>query len=152
VGCKSTLSADHSSVTDCAASCWFGGFSISWGGNSTSTVAPDANVFPGGTMASNNIMHGFQMPLRGRGGSSRGPTVYCANHLHHADLSTNTLNMLHHPNTPQGHADYALQITAWKTANPTKYSGGDEVAPYPLTPGTEAISKGKRFDCGHHHS
>jgi hypothetical protein len=60
--------------------------------------------------------------------------------------------MLHHPNTPQGLAAYALQITAWKTTNPTKYSRGDEFSPYPLTCGTEAVSKGECFECGHHHS
>jgi hypothetical protein len=129
----------------------FGGFNIGWGGNPASTVVLGTNPFQGGTMANNNIMRAFQTPLRGRGFSQGGPTVYRANHLRHADLSANTLNMLHHPDTPQGHADYALQITAWKTANPTKYSGGDEFAPYPLTPGTEAVGKGECFECGHCH-
>ncbi|KIM72081.1 hypothetical protein PILCRDRAFT_16460 [Piloderma croceum F 1598] len=104
-------------------------------------------------MGSNNIMRAFQTPARGWGGfSHRGPPVYRANHLCHADLSANTLNMLHHPNTPQGLAAYALQVTAWKTTNPMKYSGGDEFAPYPLTPGTEAVGKGECFECGHRHS
>ena len=97
-------------------------------------------------------MRGFQTPIRGRGGFPRGGAVYRANHLRHADLSANTLNMLHHPNTAQGQAAYSLQVTAWKAANPTKYSGGDEFAPYPLTPGTEAVGKGECFECGHRHN
>jgi hypothetical protein len=129
----------------------FSGFNIGRGGNPTGAAVPDADVFQGGAMANNNIMRGFQTPSRGRGFSRGGPAVYRANHLRHADLSANTLNMLHHPNTPQGRTDYALQITAWKTANPTKYSGGDEFAPYPLTPGTEAVGKGECFECGYHH-
>ena len=77
-----------------------------------------------------------KLPPEDRGGFPRGgPHTYHAHHLCHADLSANTVNMLHHPNTPQGLAAYALQVTAWKAANPTKYNGGDEFAPYPLTPG-----------------
>jgi hypothetical protein len=129
----------------------FGGFNIGRGGNPTGTAIADANIFRGGTMANNNIMRGFQAPFRGWGFSRGGPTVYRANYLCHADLSANTLNMLHHPDTPQGHADYALQIAAWKIVNPTKYSGGDEFAPYPLTPGTEAVGKGECFECGRRH-
>ncbi|KIM79202.1 hypothetical protein PILCRDRAFT_10613 [Piloderma croceum F 1598] len=56
------------------------------------------------------------------------------------------LNMLHHPNTPQGLIAYALQVTTWKAANPTEYSGGDEFAPYPSTPSTEAVGKGATDD------
>ena len=130
----------------------FGGFNIGQGGNPASAVVLGMNPFQGGMMANNNIMRPFQTLLRGQGFSRGGPTVYHANHLRHTDLSANTLNMLHHPNTPQGHADYALQITAWKSANPTKYSGGDEFAPYPLTLGTKAVGKGKCFECGHRHS
>jgi hypothetical protein len=111
------------------------------------------NIFQGGAMDSNNIMRAFQTPTRGRGGFLRGgPPVYCANHLHHSDLSANTLNMLHHPNTPQGLAAYAFQVTAWKTANPTKYSGGDEFSLYPLPPGTDTVGKWECFECGHCHS
>jgi len=130
----------------------FGGFNISRESSPAVTV-PDANIFQGGTMGSNNIMRAFQTPSRGQGSFSHGgPPVYRANHLHHADLSANTINMLHHPNTPQGLAAYALQVTAWKTANPTKYSSGDKFAPYPLTPGTDAVGKGECFECGRRHS
>jgi hypothetical protein len=81
----------------------FSGFNISHESNPVGIAAPDVNIFQGGTMGSNNIMRAFQTPTRGRGGFSRGgPPVYRANHLRHADLSANTLNMLHHLNTPQG--------------------------------------------------
>jgi hypothetical protein len=129
----------------------FGGFNISWESSPAGTA--DANIFQGGTMGSNNIMRAFQTPARGQGSfSCGGPPIYRVNHLRHADLSANTLNMLHHPNTPQGLVAYALQVTAWKTANPTKHSGGDEFAQYPLTPGTDPVGKGECFKCGHRHS
>ncbi|KAJ6595417.1 hypothetical protein B0H10DRAFT_2442049 [Mycena sp. CBHHK59/15] len=68
-----------------------------------------------------------------------------------ADLTRNTAGMVHHASTPAGQTAYQLQVQAWAAANPTKYQGGDEYAPYPLTPGTEAVGTGECFDCGARH-
>ncbi|KAJ7827223.1 hypothetical protein B0H14DRAFT_2595374 [Mycena olivaceomarginata] len=61
-------------------------------------------------------------------------------------------------NPPRGYQRGAAQVRgggfrvqAWRTANPTKYLGGDEFAPYPLTPGTDAVGTGECFDCGVRH-
>ncbi|KAJ7885328.1 hypothetical protein B0H14DRAFT_3431939 [Mycena olivaceomarginata] len=52
---------------------------------------------------------------------------------------------------PFGQAAYQQQVQVWITTNPTKYNGGDKFAPYPLTPGTDAVGTGKCFDCGVRH-
>ena len=39
----------------------------------------------------------------------------------------------------------------WKHANPQKHRGGDEYAPYPLTPGTLLVGTGECHMCGLHH-
>lgn len=98
-------------------------------------------------MCGGNIFRGHQRgggPLRGGG--------YRANHLRMADLTRNTTGLVQHADTPAGHAAYQQQVQAWKTANPTKFNGGDEFAPYPLTPGTDAVGTGECFDCGVRHA
>ena len=52
----------------------------------------------------------------------------------------------HHPDTVQGHAAYQRQIQAYHAANGN--TKADEFHPYPLTPGTEALSSGACFNCG----
>ncbi|KAJ7768770.1 hypothetical protein B0H14DRAFT_3591452 [Mycena olivaceomarginata] len=89
--------------------------------------------FAGGTMRGGNIFRGYQRggaPARGR---------------------ANTAGLVHQGDTPQGHTAYQQQVQVWIAANPTKYNGGDEFAPYPLTPGTDPVGTGERFDCGVRH-
>ncbi|KAJ7060417.1 hypothetical protein C8F01DRAFT_1084159 [Mycena amicta] len=106
----------------------------------------DANLdpFAGGPMRGGNIFRGQQ---RGRGAG----VGFRENHLRMQDLTRNTTGVVHHADTAEGRAAYALQVRAWKTANPTKLSGGDEYAPYPLTPGTDPVGSGECFDCGSRH-
>jgi hypothetical protein len=105
----------------------------------------NTNPFIGGAMGANNIMRGYSP------GQGRGVVAFRAASLRHADLSKNTQHMVHHGDTPQGWTAYRAQVAAWKAAWPAKYRGGDEYAPYPLTPGTEAADSGACFDCGVSH-
>jgi hypothetical protein len=127
----------------------FGGFSVSRGGAPPSRGAAEANPFVGGTMHGGKIMRRFQ---RGRGSGSSGTNFFQrANHFRMADLSCNTRDMVHHPATPAGFEAYKVQVDTWKATNPTKYNGGDEYAPYPLTPGTDPVGSNECFDCGKRH-
>jgi hypothetical protein len=138
----------------------FGGFNVDRR-TSPAGAAPvntnDANVFQGGMMGAGNIMRGFQAPSRGSpnvpgsSGFGRGGIGFRNARLRHADLSANTKDMVQHPDTPQGNAAYAQQVVAWKAANPNKYKGGDEFAPYLLTPGTDPVGSDECFMCGLHH-
>jgi hypothetical protein len=56
--------------------------------------------------------------------------------------------MVHYPDTPEGQIGYQAQVLTWKTANLHKYKGGDEYAPYPLTPGTLPVGTGECHSCG----
>jgi hypothetical protein len=56
--------------------------------------------------------------------------------------------MVHYPDTSKGQVAYQVQVLAWKAANPHKYKGGDEYAPYPLTPGTLPVGVGECHTCG----
>jgi hypothetical protein len=122
-----------------------------------SVIADDANIFQGGTMGAGNIMHGFQATSRGGQnvpgslGFGRGGIGFRDARLRHTDLSANTKDMVQHPDTPQGNAAYAQQVVAWKAANPNKYKGGDEFAPYPLMPGTDPVGTDECFNCGLRH-
>jgi hypothetical protein len=122
-----------------------------------SVITNDVNIFQGGTMGAGNVMCGFQAPSRGSpnvpgsSGFGRGGTGFRDARLRHADLSTNTKDMVQHLDTPQGKAAYAQQVAAWKAANPNKYKGGDEFAPYPLTPRTDPVGSDECFTCGLHH-
>ena len=60
----------------------FGGFNINRGSTPASATAPDANVFQGGRMGNNNIMRGFQTPIRGRGGFPHGGAVVIVSLAH----------------------------------------------------------------------
>jgi hypothetical protein len=124
----------------------FASFGVARGAPALTTPAApsrsNANPFLGGTMGANNIMRGYTP------GQACGAVVFRAASLRHADLSKNTLHMVHHGDNPQGWTAYRAQVAAWKAAWPTKYRGGDEFAPYPLTPGTEAADSGACFDCG----
>lgn len=135
----------------------FGNFNMN---RSHAPVAPplsEAQFFQSGTMGANNIMNRFQ-PARSTIPAPASPPMpaqrapaYRANHLRHADLSANTKNMVHYPDTPEGQIAYQAQLLAWKTANPQKYKGGDEYAPYPLTPGTLSVGVGECHSCGMRH-
>lgn len=127
----------------------FGGFTLSRGSapRAPAPASADADPFGGGPVRGANLARGYQRgaaPVRGGG--------FRANHLRMADLTKNTAGMVHHADVPAGHGAYRLQVQAWKTANPTKYLGGDEFAPYPLTPGTDAVGTGECFDCGVRHA
>jgi hypothetical protein len=108
-------------------------------------------------MGAGNIMHGSQATSRGGQnvpgslGFGRGGIGFRDARLRHTDLSANTKDMVQHPDTPQGNAAYAQQVVFWKAANPSKYKGGDEFAPYPLTPGTDPIGTDECFTCGLRH-
>ncbi|KAF8207843.1 hypothetical protein K438DRAFT_1962109 [Mycena galopus ATCC 62051] len=125
----------------------FGGFALTRGGAPRAPGHPNAqgDPFGGGPVRG-------AVPARGtRGGAAARGGVFRANHLRMADLTRNTAGMVHHASTPAGQTAYQLQVQAWAAANPTKYQGGDEYAPYPLTPGTEAVGTGECFDCGARH-
>lgn len=126
-----------------------GGFAVSRGGAPRAQVPANTNAdpFAGGVMRGSNIFRGHQ---RG-GGAARGGSVYRANHLRMVDLTRNTRGMVQQINNPAGIIAYQQQVQAWKVANPTKFNGGDEFAPYPLTPGTDAVGTGECFDCGVRH-
>jgi hypothetical protein len=137
----------------------FGGFNINRSRPPTAPPLSEAQFFQSGTMGANNIMSGFQ-PARGTAPVSAPPLapapiqrapLFRANHLRHADLSANTKDMVHYPNTPEGQIAYEAQVLAWKAANPHKYKGGDEYAPYPLTPGTLSVGTGECHNCGLRH-
>jgi hypothetical protein len=58
-------------------------------------------------------------------------------------------SLLHHPDTPAGHAAYAAQIMQWNM----KWGEYTRVTPetgYPLKPGTAAIASSECFNCGTH--
>ena len=136
----------------------FGGFNLDHRASPAATAPTNsANIFQGGTMGAGNIMRRFQAPFRGSlntpGSFSfgRGGMGFHDAKLRHADLSANTKDMVQHPDTPQEKVAYMQQVAAWKAANPNKYKGGDEYAPYLLTPGTVAIGSDKCFTCGLHH-
>ena len=135
----------------------FGGFNINRPRPPTVPPLSEAQFFQSGTMSANNIMSGFQ-PTRGTTpvpNPSSAPTqrtpIFRANHLRHADLSANTKDMVHYPDTPEGQIAYQAQVLAWKTANSHKQKGGDEYAPYPLTPGTLPVGVGECHTCGLRH-
>ncbi|KAJ7442777.1 hypothetical protein FB451DRAFT_1296880 [Mycena latifolia] len=128
----------------------FGSFAVSRGA-APQVQAPTnatADPFTGSVTRGGNLFRGHQ---RG-GGPARGGAVYRANHLRMTDLTRNTTEMVQHVDTAAGRAAYQQQVQAWKVANPTKYRGGDEYAPYPLTPGTDAVGTGECFDCGVRHA
>jgi hypothetical protein len=135
----------------------FGGFNINRPRSPTAPPLSEAQFFQSGTMSANNIMSGFQ-PTRGAtqvptphsAPTQRAPT-FRANHLHHAELSANTKNMVHYPDTPEGQIAYQAQVLVWKTTNSHKYKGGDKYAPYPLTPGTPSVGVGECHTCGLRH-
>ncbi|KIK35640.1 hypothetical protein CY34DRAFT_27589, partial [Suillus luteus UH-Slu-Lm8-n1] len=66
------------------------------------------------------------------------------------DLMRARINeLLHHPDTTDGHAAYETQIRQWET----QWGRGarcTEQSPYPLTPGTAQICSGECFRCGAH--
>ena len=133
----------------------FGGFNIDRPRPPAAPPMSKAQFFQSGTMSANNIMSGFQ-PVRGATPApaptpTQCTTMFRANHLRHADLSTNTKDMVHYPDTPEGQTAHQAQVLAWKTANPHKYKGGDEYAPYPLTPGTLSVGVGECHTCGLRH-
>ncbi|KAJ7239065.1 hypothetical protein C8J57DRAFT_1372985 [Mycena rebaudengoi] len=125
----------------------FGGFAVTRGGAPRTQAPANSDPFAGGVMRGGNIFRGHQ-----RGGGPPRGGGYRANHLRMADLTRNTTGLVQHADTPAGHAAYQQQVQAWKTANPTKFNGGDEFAPYPLTPGTDAVGTGECFDCGVRHA
>ncbi|KAJ6570437.1 hypothetical protein DFH09DRAFT_1313045 [Mycena vulgaris] len=129
----------------------FGGFALTRGGAPRAPGLPNAqgDPFGGGPVRGAVPARGTRGGAAARGGGQGG--VFRANHLRMADLTRNTAGMVHHASTPAGQAAYQLQVQAWAAANPTKYQGGDEYAPYPLTPGTEAVGTGECFDCGARH-
>ncbi|KAJ7619673.1 hypothetical protein FB45DRAFT_840119, partial [Roridomyces roridus] len=125
----------------------FSGFNVSRGSAPRApVVSHDADPFGGGPVRGAAPARGYQ-----RGATPRSGPGFRANHLRMADLTRNTAGMIHHANTATGNAAYQLQVQAWVAANPAKYQGGDEYAPYPLTPGTEAVGSGECFDCGTRH-
>ena len=132
----------------------FGGFNIARPRPMAAPPLTETQFFQGGTMSDNNIFHATRNP---NPTSSTPPVVqrittgFRANHLRHADLSANTKDMIHHGDTPAGQAAYKEQVAAWKRANPQKQRGGDEYAPYPLTPGTLAVGTGECHTCGLRH-
>jgi len=137
----------------------FSGFNINRSRPPAAPPLSEAQFFQSGTMGANNIMSGFQ-PARGTAPVPAPPPaptpiqrapLFRANHLRHADLSANTKDMVHYPNTPEGQIAYEAQVLAWKAANPHKYKGGDEYAPYPLTPGTLSVGTGECHSCGLRH-
>ena len=65
-------------------------------------------------------------------------------------LAKSTTGMIHHANDDQGHAAYTAKVTEWRTTHPGK-QGGDEFAPFPLTPGTASVAGGECFQCSHTH-
>jgi hypothetical protein len=134
----------------------FGGFNINCPHPPVAPPLSKAQFFQNGTMSANNIMSGFQ-PMRDAAPvptpstpTQRAP-VFQANQLHHADLSANTKDMVHYPDTPEGQIAYQEQVLTWKTTNSHKYKGGDKYAPYPLTPGTLSVGVGECHTCGLHH-
>ncbi|KAF8869577.1 hypothetical protein BD779DRAFT_1681927 [Infundibulicybe gibba] len=52
----------------------------------------------------------------------------------------------HHPDTPAGRELYARQITDWENKHGT--AGPNKTKPYPLTPGTTAVTSSKCWKCG----
>ena len=135
----------------------FGGFNINRPRPPAAPLLSEAQFFQSGTMSANNIMSGFQptqgatpVPTPPSAPTQRAP-MFRANHLRHADLSTNTKDMVHYPDTPEGQIAHQAQVLTWKTANPHKYKGGDEYAPYPLTPGTLSVGVGECHTCGLRH-
>ncbi|KAJ7166977.1 hypothetical protein C8R46DRAFT_1095687 [Mycena filopes] len=124
----------------------FGSFAVGRGAPRAPAVGnANADPFAAGPMRGGNLFRGFQ-----RGGAARGGG-YRANHLRMIDLTRNTTGLIQHADTPAGRTAYQQQVQAWRAANPTKHNGGDEFAPYPLTPGTDAVGSGECFDCGVHH-
>ena len=129
----------------------FRGFNINHLRSPTAPPLSEAQFFQSGTVGANNIMSGFQP---GRGAAPAPPPapaqhvpLFRANHLRHADLSTNTKNMVHYPDTLEGQIGYQAQVLMWKTANLHKYKGGDKYAPYPLTPDMLPVGTGKCHSC-----
>jgi hypothetical protein len=124
----------------------FASFGVACGAPTPTTPAApsrlNTNLFQGSIMGANNIMHGYTP------GQADGAVTFWAASLHHAHLSKNTLHMVHHRDSPQGWTAYRAQVAAWKATWPTKYRGGEEFAPYPLTPRTKAADSGACFDCG----
>ena len=77
----------------------------------------------------------------------------CPTHMweeHSIQLAKSTTGMIHHANDDQGRAAYTTKVTEWRMARPGKY-GGNEFAPFPLTPGTASVAGVKCFRCGHTH-
>ncbi|KAJ7773607.1 hypothetical protein DFH07DRAFT_952654 [Mycena maculata] len=129
----------------------FNNFNLGRGGGPQRPSPAGVNADPfagGGPMHPNNIMRGFQGPVRG-GNPTRG-TGYRPNSQRMADLSANTAAMLHHADMPGGRTAYQAQVAAWALANPMR-RGPDEYAPYPLTPGTEPVGSGECYTCGARH-
>lgn len=132
----------------------FGSFNINRTNPPTSAPLTEAQFFQGGTMGNNNLFRPAQGPVPAASSAppaQRVITGFRANHLRHADLSANTKGMIHHSDTPEGQTLYRAQVAAWRSANPTKYRGGDEYAPYPLTPGTLPVGTGECHMCGLRH-
>jgi len=131
----------------------FGGFNINRPRPPAAPPLSEAQFFQSGTMSASNIMNRFQ-PAKSAAPAPATPQripQFRANHLRHADLSVNTKDMVHYPDTPDGQVAYQAQVLAWKTTNPHKYKGGDEYAPYPLTPGTLPVGVGECHTCGLRH-
>ena len=114
----------------------FSGFNINRSRPPAAPPLSEAQFFQSGTMGANNIMSGFQ-PARGTAPVPAPPPaptpiqrapLFRANYLHHADLSANTKDMVHYPNTPEGQIAYEAQVLAWKAANPHKYLGERAIA------------------------
>ena len=106
---------------------------------STSTATPQAalmqNLFQGSQMLLNNLF-------------APHPTHMWEEHS--IQLAKYITGMIHHTNNNQGCAEYTTKVTEWRTAHLGKY-GGDEFAPFPLTPGTTSVASGECFQCGHTH-
>ena len=100
---------------------------------STATATPQAapmqNLFQGSRMSPNNLF---------------APRPTCMWEEHSIQLAKSTTGMIHHANDDQGCTEYTAKVTEWRMAHLGKY-GGDEFAPFPLTPGTASVASSECF-------
>lgn len=101
----------------------------------TPQTQPLQNPFQGGRMSSSNLF--ALTPTRTWEERS-------------IQLAKSTTGMVHHADDEKGRIAYNAKVAEWRAANPAK-RGGDEYAPFPLTPGTSSVGSGECYRCGHTH-